>query len=92
MINVKIYPIAVDTFGFHCVMYFYAVITALMVTWGGFTIKDTDHLSLTEIQDLHKKTYKSGITHINKNETTGKDDVFEGNVKSIEVKVESTRV
>ena len=61
MINVKIYPIAVETFGFHWVMYFYIVISAFMVTWGGLTIKDTDHLSLTEIQDLNKKTEVSGF-------------------------------
>ena len=92
MINVKIYPIAEETFGFHWVMYFYAVASAFMVIWGGLTIKDIDHLSLTEIQDLNKKTEVSGITSSNKKETKENEDVFEGNVKPIEVKVESTRV
>ena len=92
MINVKIYPIAVETFDFHWVMYFYVVISAFMVTWGGLKIKDIDHLSLTEIQDLNKKTEVSGITSSNKKETKENEDVFEGNVKPIEVKVESTRV
>ena len=53
--NYKLYPIAVDTFGFHYVMYFYAAITAIMTLWGLLTIKNTDRLSLTEIQDMHKK-------------------------------------
>ena len=54
--NYKLYPIAVETFGFHYVVYFYAGITATATLWGLLTIKDTDRLSLTEIQDMHKKT------------------------------------
>ena len=52
---VALYPIAVDAFGFHYVMYFYAAITAMMTLWGLITIKNTDKLSLTEIQDMHKR-------------------------------------
>ena len=54
--NYKLYPIAVETFGFHLVVYFYAAITATATLLGLLTIKDTDRLSLTEIQDMHKKT------------------------------------
>ena len=92
MINVKIYPIAVATFGFHWVMYFYAVTWAFMVTWGGLTIKDTDHLSLTEIQDLNKKTEVSGIECGNKEDIKGREDVLEGDVSVIEVKVKNTNI
>ena len=54
--NYKLYPIAVETFGFHYVVYFYAAITLAFTIWGLLTIKDTDRLSLTEIQEMHKKT------------------------------------
>ena len=54
--NLKLYPIAVETFGFHYVVYFYAAITLAFTIWGLLTIKDTDQLSLTEIQEMHKKT------------------------------------
>ena len=54
--NYKLYPIAVETFGFHYVLYFYASITGIFTLWGLLTIKNTDQLSLTEIQDMHKET------------------------------------
>ena len=81
-----------NSYSFHWVMYFYAVTSAFMVIWGGLTIKDIDHLSLTEIQDLNKKAEVSGIIHINKDEAKEKEDVLEGNLKVIEVKVENSRV
>ena len=77
MVNYKIYPIAVKTFGFHFVTYFYAIIVAMMVIWGGLTIKDTDQLSLTEIQDMHKKTVVAGITSRSKEDTKGKEQGFQ---------------
>ena len=58
--NYKLYPIAVDALGFHYVMYLYTAITAMMTLWGLLTIKNTDRLSLTEIQDMHKKTAVPG--------------------------------
>ena len=54
MANYKLYPIAVATFGFHWVVYFYAAITAAFTLWGLLTISDTDKLSLTEIQNMYK--------------------------------------
>ena len=54
--NYKLYPIAMETFGFHFVVYFYAAVTALFTIWGLLTIKNTDRLSLTEIQDMHMET------------------------------------
>ena len=52
--NQKIFPMAIASFGFHYVVYFFSFIMAIMVTWGFLTIKDTDKLSLTEIQDTCK--------------------------------------
>ena len=54
MANYKLYPIAVATFSFHYVVYFYAAITAALTLWGLLTISDTDKLSLTEIQNMYK--------------------------------------
>lgn len=53
--NYKFFTIAAASFGFHYVLYFYAFIIALMAMWGLLTIKNTDHLSLTEIQGKLKK-------------------------------------
>ena len=52
--NYKFFPIAVTSFEFHYVFYFYAFITALMAVWGYLTIEDTDQLSLTEVQNMLK--------------------------------------
>ena len=73
VVNYKIYPSAVETFGFHYVMYFYATIVAMMVAWGVLTIKDTDQLSLVEIQDMHKKTMLDGISSRSKEDIKGKE-------------------
>ena len=54
--NYKLFPIAIASFGFHYVVYFFALMMAVMVTWGFLTIKDTDQLSLTEIQNMGKDT------------------------------------
>ena len=56
VVNYKLFPIALASFGFHYCLYFYAFITAFMAAWGFFTIKDIDHLSLTEIQDMLKNS------------------------------------
>ena len=61
MANYKFFPMAVESLGFHHVVYFYAIITALLAAWGFITIKNTDELSLVEIQDIKKKTEASGI-------------------------------
>ena len=55
MVNNKLFPMAVASFGFHSVVYFYAVMTGVLAAWGFITIKETDRLSLTQIQDMHKK-------------------------------------
>ena len=60
--NMKFFPIAIASFGFHYVVYFYAIMMAMMVVWGFLTIKHTDRLSLTEIQGMgkHEKQEKDG--------------------------------
>ena len=70
MVNLKLFPMAVASFGFHSVMYFYAAITGLMVTWGILTIENTDRLSLTEIQDKqnNNKTEMSAISNRDKDD------------------------
>ena len=55
MVNLKLFPIAVESLGFHTVTYFYAAVIGGMVAWGFLTIKDNDRLSLTEIQEKQKK-------------------------------------
>ena len=81
MINLKLFPMAVAAFGFHYVVYFYAIITSLLAVWGFFTIKNTDQLSLTEIQDMHEKNEGSGqvlndgICHVNTIEVTELGDL-----------------
>ena len=54
--NYKFFPIAIASFGFHFVVYFFALMMAITVIWGFRTMIDTDRLSLTEIQDMGKDT------------------------------------
>ena len=91
MLNLKIYPIAVAAFAFHYVMYFYAAMMAFMVVWGGLTIKYTDKLSLTEIQDMHKKTDECEITSRNREEPQGREDE-DGNKKCYSNSIEMDEV
>ena len=65
--NEKFFPMAIASFGFHYVVYFYALVCAIMVVWGLLTIKDTDKLSLTEIQNMGKvaKRNKEGMDTTN---------------------------
>ena len=60
MANVKLFPIAVESLGFHNVVYFYAIIDALVAAWGFLTINNIDELSLVEIEDMYQKTEASG--------------------------------
>ena len=77
--NYKFFPMAIVSFGFHYVLYFFATMTAIMVTWGFMTIKDTDQLSLTEIQDM------GGDAERKKEREDETKAVNEGNFKAIEV-------
>ena len=59
MANLKLFPMAVKSLGFHYVVYIYAIITALLAAWGFLTKKNTDELCLVNIQDMHKNTEAS---------------------------------
>ena len=54
MVNEKFFPMAVASFGFLNVVYYYALIMTIMVIWGCLTIKDTEELSLAEMHDISK--------------------------------------
>ena len=86
MVNFKLYPIAVETFGFHYVVYFYAAITAAFTIWGLLTIKDTDRLSLAEIQDMYKETEVPEIRTIESGEKE-EEERGEGNFNGIRVEI-----
>ena len=85
----KFFPMAIASFGFHYVLYFFAAMTAVMVTWGFMTIKDTDQLSLTKIQDM------GGDAERKKEREDETKAVNEGNFKAIElfmfIKLEGAR-
>ena len=53
MVIVKLFPTALSSFGFHSVVYFYAMAAASFTIWGLITIKDTDKLSLSQIQSMY---------------------------------------
>ena len=55
MVNQKLFPIVVSTFGFYSIVYFYSAIVAVFTIYGWLTIKDTDKLSLSEVQAMFKK-------------------------------------
>ena len=61
MVNVKLFPTAVASLGFHSVVYFYAVVAAAFTIWGSITIKDTDNLSLSEIQRMYSGTVNGNV-------------------------------
>ena len=84
--NYKLYPIAVETFGFQFVVYFYASITATFTIWGLLTIKNTDQLSLTEIQDMHKETEVPELRTTEGGEKE-EEERGEGNCNAIRVEI-----
>ena len=56
MVNVKLFPTAVASLGFYSVVYFYAAVAAAFTMWGLMTIKDTDKLSISQIQSMYDET------------------------------------
>ena len=55
MVNVKLFPLALSSFGFYPVAYFYAAIAAMFTIWGMLTIKNTENLRLSKIQGMYSK-------------------------------------
>ena len=62
MVNQKLFPITLSTFGFYPIAYFYAVILAVLTLYGWLTIKDTDKLSLLEVQCMYKKNMQESTS------------------------------
>ena len=58
MVNEKFFPIAIASFGFRNVVYYYSLIMTIMVIWGCLTIRDTEQLSLAEIHDISRNEWK----------------------------------
>ena len=56
MVNQKLFPIVLSTYGFYTIVYFYATVVALFTMYGWLTMKETDKLSLSEVQVMYKKT------------------------------------
>ena len=83
----KFFPAAVRSFGFHYVVYFFALMTAIMVIWGFLMIEDTDRLSLTEIQDMGKETEQPRI----RNEEVKEDNALQLQVVNVNVNERSVR-
>ena len=76
MVNVKLFPTAVASLGFHSVVYFYAAVAALFTIWGMMTMRDTDKLSLSEIQSLYsnkKREEEQPLLEANGNQTKTKE-------------------
>ena len=55
MVNQKLFPIVLSSYGFYTVVYFYATVVALFTTYGWLTMKETDKLSLSEVQVMYRK-------------------------------------
>ena len=55
MVNQKLFPIVLSTYGFYTIVYFYATVVALFTTYGWLTMKETDKLSLSEVQVMFNK-------------------------------------
>ena len=89
--NYKVFPMAVKSFGLHYVVYFYASITAVFTIWVFLTIRNTDRLSLIEIQDMHKKTDDAQeITSRNTDQIKEEEQGNEGNINAVELKIHHT--
>ena len=90
MVNYKLYPMAMKSFGLHNVVYYYAGITAVFTIWVFLAIKNTDRLSLIEIQDMNKKTGVSGFINKNKDESEEKEEGIVGNGEEVRINVQNT--
>ena len=97
--NYKLYPMALKSFGLYHVVYLYASITAAFTLWVSLVIRNTDRLSLIEIQDMHEKTevnvnvveIEVHQTNLGKSsalggsETKGKEETFQGFSNAVEM-------
>ena len=55
VINMVAFPIVTSAGLLHIAMYVYASFSLFMAMWAVITIKDTDGMSLVEVEELYKK-------------------------------------
>ena len=53
MISAKVFPYQVDSLGFHGTMWVHAAISAVMTLWAMLTLKDTDGLTLVQVERMY---------------------------------------
>ncbi len=53
-INIKLYPMMVDTLQFHGTFYLYATVQFLALLWGSYTIPDNRGLSLVRVEEKYE--------------------------------------
>ena len=59
VINMVIFPMATSSGLFHIICYVYASFTLVMGVWAMITIKETDGMSLVEVEELYGKAHKN---------------------------------
>ena len=55
IINMVVFPMATSGGFFHIACYVFAVCTLFMAFWAMITIKETDGMSLVEVEELYEK-------------------------------------
>ena len=60
IINMLVFPMATSSGLFHIICYVYASFTLIMGVWAMITIKETDGMSLVEVEELYGKAHKNG--------------------------------
>ena len=55
IINMVVFPMATSGGLFHIACYVYSVCALFMAVWAMITIKETDGLSLVEVEELYEK-------------------------------------
>ena len=60
IINMLIFPMATSSGLFHIACYVYSSFTLFMAVWAITTIKETDGMSLVEVEELYDKCHKDG--------------------------------
>ena len=55
MISAKIFPYQVESLGFHGTMWAHAAVSALMTLWALVALRNTDGLSLVEVERIYDK-------------------------------------
>ena len=55
MISAKIFPYQVESLGFHGTMWAHAAVSALMTLWALVALRNTDGLTLVEVERMYDK-------------------------------------